>query len=41
MRQKKSNFVYYVAASLIVAAMAFVILHEAPIKQERIEEVIK
>jgi hypothetical protein len=41
MRQKKSNFVYYVAASLIVAAMAFVILHEAPVKQEHIEEVIK
>ena len=41
MRQKKSNFLYYVAASLIVAALAFIVLHEIPINQEHVEEVIK
>ncbi len=41
MRQKKSNLIYYIIAGLFVAAIAFVVLHEAPLHQEHVEEVIK
>lgn len=41
MRQKKSNLVYYVVASVIIAAIAFMVLHEVPIRQEHIEEIIR
>ena len=41
MRQKKSNLAYYIVAALILAAIAFVVFHEVPLKQEHVEEVIK
>ncbi len=40
MRQKKSNFIYYVIAILILAATAFVVLHEVPMNAEKVEQEI-
>lgn len=41
MRQKKSNFMYYLVAALLIAAVGFVVLHEIPLHQEHIEESVK
>lgn len=41
MRREKSNFIYYAAAVLLIIALGFVMLHEIPLKQEHIEEVLK
>lgn len=41
MRQKKSNLTYYIIAIIVLAAVGFVVLHEIPLKQEHVEEVIK
>lgn len=41
MRREKSNLVYYIAAILILAALGFVMVHEFPLEQEHVEEIIK
>lgn len=41
MRQKKSNWIYYVIAALLIAAVAFVILHEVPLKTVHVEEEVQ
>lgn len=41
MRREKSNLIYYVVAVLVLAALGFVMLHEFPLNQEHVEEVIK
>ena len=41
MRQKKSNFVYYIIIAGILAAAGFVVLHEIPMAVEHVEEVVK
>ena len=40
MRQKKSNSMYYVAAVVVLAAVAFVVMHEVPMQVEHVEEAI-
>ena len=40
MRQKKSNWIYYVVAALVVAAIAFVVVHEVPMEVETVETVL-
>ncbi len=40
MRQKKSNLVYYVVGALLLAAVAFVIVHEVPMTVEHVEQEI-
>lgn len=40
MRQKKSNWIYYVVAALILAAVAFVVVHEVPMEVETVETVL-
>ena len=40
MRQKKSNWIYYVVAALVVAAVAFVVVHEVPMEVETVETVL-
>lgn len=39
-RQKKSNLIYYVIGALVIAAIAFVVMHEEPMAIEHVEEVI-
>lgn len=41
MRQKKSNLIYYIIAAVVLAAAGFVVLHEIPLAQEHVEEVVK
>ncbi len=41
MRREKSNLVYYIVAILILAALGFVMVHEFPLEQEHVEEIIK
>ena len=38
MRQKKSNLIYYALAAVILAAVAFVIVHEVPMEVTHVEE---
>ncbi len=38
MRQKKSNFMYYVIGLILVAAVAFVVMHEVPMTVEHVEQ---
>ncbi len=40
MRQKKSNLIYYIIGVLILAATAFVVIHEVPMKSEKVEQEI-
>ena len=40
MRQKKSNWVYYIIAAFLVAAVAFVVVHEVPMEVETVETVL-
>ncbi len=40
MRQKKSNFIYYVIGFAVLAAAVFVVMHEVPMQVEHVEEVI-
>lgn len=40
MRQKKSNWIYYVVMALVVAAIAFVVVHEVPMEVETVETVL-
>jgi len=41
MRQKKSNLVYYIVGAVLLAVVGFVVLMEAPMPEEQIEEEIK
>lgn len=41
MRQKKSNWIYYVVAALLIAAAAFVILHEVPLETTHVEDEVR
>lgn len=41
MRQKKSNWPYYVIGVLLLAAVGFVILHEVPMNVQHVEEEIQ
>ncbi len=38
MRQKKSNAIYYIIGLLVLAAVAFVVMHEVPMQVEHVEE---
>lgn len=38
MRQKKSKAVYYIIGLLVLAAVAFVVMHEVPMQVEHVEE---
>ncbi len=40
MRQKKSNWIYYVVGVLLLTAIGFVVMHEVPMPQEHVEEEI-
>lgn len=40
MRQKKSNFIYYFLAVLLLAVTAFVVIHEVPMSAEKVEQEI-
>ena len=37
MRQKKSKWIYYVVAALLLAAVTFVVVHEVPMEVETVE----
>jgi hypothetical protein len=41
MRNKKSNLIYYLIAIIFIAAIAGVIVMEAPLKQEQVVQTIK
>ncbi len=41
MRQKKSNWIYYVLGLAVLAAAVFVVLHEVPLQTTHVEEEIK
>ena len=41
MRQKKSNFMYYLIVVILLTAVGFVVSHEFPLHQEHIEESVK
>lgn len=38
MRQKKSNLIYYAIGVLIIAAVAFVVMHDVPMQIEHVEQ---
>lgn len=38
MRQKKSNFIYYVIGIALIAAVLFVASQEVPVKVEQVEQ---
>ena len=38
MRQKKSNLLYYVIGLVILAAAAFVVMHEVPMETQHVEQ---
>ena len=38
MRQKKSNAIYYIIGLLVLAAVAFVVMHEVAMQVEHVEE---
>ena len=40
MRQKKSNFIYYFLAVLLLAVTAFVVIHEVPMETKIVEQEI-
>lgn len=40
MRQKKSNWIYYIVGILLLAVIGFVVMHEVPMPQEHVEEEI-
>lgn len=40
MRQKKSNWPFYIVGALLLAAVCFVVLHEVPLKTQHVEEEI-
>ena len=41
MRQKKSNWIYYVLGLAVLVAAVFVVLHEVPLQTTHVEEEIK
>ncbi len=38
MRQKKSNFIYYVVTAALIAIVLFVATREVPVKVEQVEQ---
>ena len=38
MRQKRSKAIYYIIGLLVLAAVAFVVMHEVPMQVEHVEE---
>ena len=40
MRQKKSNWPFYIVGALLLAAVCFVVLHEVPLETQHVEEEI-
>ena len=41
MRQKKSNWIFYVVGVLLLAAVGFVILHEVPMNVQHVVEEVQ
>ncbi len=41
MRQKKSNWIYYVVGVLLLAAVGFVMFHEVPADVVHVEEEVR
>lgn len=40
MRQKKSNIIYYAAAIIVLAIVAFITFTEIPVDVEHVEEIV-
>ncbi len=41
MRQKKSNFIYYVIGAVLIAAVLFVATREVPVKVEQVQQTLE
>ena len=41
MRQKKSNLIYYIVATICIAVVGFVALTEIPVEVTHVEESVK